>query len=277
MPLQTFKKVGKWDLNKMAPTKRGTSIDFDETDRAILGSPKAVQKIERFFSKTKHNFKFFFLRPTQYDISSFTESGEITKRRLRLYQDLFELSDDDLNEISNSDNSINVLYLGNYGDDKKMLSAWILAHRFGHTFAISGENVWVEFVTYIGDLFEFLIKLYAFDGMLNQRDVSTTDSYIAWNPDLTQDEMRLLINSLGSMKSARENSITRPYEFVYELFTQYLLTGKVTLNDPPNQLSDKLILKDKEKANIGLRNFEKNIGKFIDSILDKSVGKIFLM
>jgi len=39
-----------------------------------------------------------------------------------------------------------------------------------------------------------------------------------------------LFNAIGTQRSSRTGQIRRPYEFLYELFAQYLGTGQITLN-----------------------------------------------
>jgi hypothetical protein len=46
----------------------------------------------------------------------------------------------------------------------------------------------------------------------------------------TPKELSYFYNKIGTMRSARENKITRGGEFHHELFAQYLSTGKITLN-----------------------------------------------
>jgi len=47
-----------------------------------------------------------------------------------------------------------------------------------------------------------------------------------------------LFNRIGTMRSARENKIKRYFEFYYELFAQYLNSGKITFNTVGNQEID---------------------------------------
>jgi hypothetical protein len=49
-------------------------------------------------------------------------------------------------------------------------------------------------------------------------------------------EYNSLFNAIGTQRSSRQNLINRPYEFLYELFAQYLATGKVQLNPLPIRL-----------------------------------------
>ena len=55
------------------------------------------------------------------------------------------------------------------------------------------------------------------------------------NIDLTP-EYNALFNAIGTQRSSRSGEIKRPYEFLYELFAQYLGTGNVTFNPLPDNL-----------------------------------------
>ena len=48
-------------------------------------------------------------------------------------------------------------------------------------------------------------------------------------------EYSALFNAIGTQRSSRAGQIKRPYEFLYELFAQYLGTGKIELNPLPKQ------------------------------------------
>jgi hypothetical protein len=53
--------------------------------------------------------------------------------------------------------------------------------------------------------------------------------------DLTP-EYNALFNAIGTQKSSRSNKIKRPYEFLYEIFAQYLGTGHIKFNPLPANL-----------------------------------------
>jgi hypothetical protein len=52
------------------------------------------------------------------------------------------------------------------------------------------------------------------------------------NPDAAK-IYSALFHSIGTMKSARDGKLPRPFEFLHEIFAQYILTGKVTFNKFP--------------------------------------------
>lgn len=52
---------------------------------------------------------------------------------------------------------------------------------------------------------------------------------------LFQKSMQHCSTRIGTQRSSRTGQITRPYEFLYELFAQYLGTGNVTLKPLPKE------------------------------------------
>ena len=49
-------------------------------------------------------------------------------------------------------------------------------------------------------------------------------------------EYNALFNAIGTQRSSRSGEIRRPYEFLYEIFAQYLGTGAVSFNALPANL-----------------------------------------
>ncbi len=99
----------------------------------------------------------------------------------------------------------------------------------------------------------------------------------------------LFFNQIGSFKSARENKINRYYEFFYEVFAQYLITGSVKFNP----LDKSIIIAnlpfgrkqmahavDDDLVNMWNRDMEiyvSYIESRIINVLEDCVGKTFLM
>ena len=86
-------------------------------------------------------------------------------------------------------------------------------------------------------------------------------------PDLNASAMdkrtKKILNSLGMFRSARENKINRPFEFIFEVFSQFLNNGSIEFNE----MNDRY-------CSFELQNvFESGIVY----ILNKAKGKLFLM
>jgi hypothetical protein len=104
-------------------------------------------------------------------------------------------------------------------------------------------------------------------------------------------EYNALFNAVGTQKSSRSNQIKRPYEFMYELFAQYLKDGKITLNPLPTNLTygrqawgnptkfmniNPKYQDQNERAEIA-QMLANDMGFMFDDVLSSSVGKIYLM
>ena len=126
-------------------------------------------------------------------------------------------------------------------------------------------------------------------GKLPNRNIDFANrSEVKW--DMTP-EYNALFNAIGTQRSSRTGQIRRPYEFLYELFAQYLGTGQVTLNPLPTNLgygrknwgnpSKYLNLKpeyrdDNERADASAM-LANDMKYMFDDVLSNSVGKIFVM
>jgi hypothetical protein len=101
-----------------------------------------------------------------------------------------------------------------------------------------------------------------------------------------------LFNKIGTQRSSRENQITRPYEFLYELFAQFIQTGDVKFNPLPITASYGRKAWGRPTNYIGLKqqyrtpefDREANLNKVreqlirnFNAVLQDAVGKIYLM
>ena len=184
--------------------------------------------------------------------------------------------------------SITVVYVGNKGDAKVMLTPWIMAHRFGHAVQAGvrsqkGWSEWREAEEHFFNKVHDLLKQYY--GKLPRKDdtfrikMSLASEYNA------------LFNALGTQKSSRKGIIRRPYEFMYELLAQYIGTGKITLNPFPDEqgygrkvfgryvqyLKIKPEYRDTDDRIHASEILANDMEINFNNVLASSVGKIFIM
>ena len=107
---------------------------------------------------------------------------------------------------------------------------------------------------------------------------------------LTQ-EYNGLFNAIGTQRSSRTGQIRRPYEFMYEMFAQYLGTGKITLNPFPTNLgygrkvfgnpTKYMNIKPEYRDEADRKNasdiLANDMEMMFNDVLASSVGKIFVM
>ena len=104
-------------------------------------------------------------------------------------------------------------------------------------------------------------------------------------------EYNALFNSIGTQRSSRSNEIKRPYEFLYELFAQYLGTGTITLNplptnlgygrqvwgNPSKYLNLKPEFRDEEVRQYESQGMGDDLTEYFAEVLRSCVGNIYVM
>ena len=272
MALQQYTKLGNFE--KQGP--------FTGVDKRLVPHPKNELKAVKFFEKTPYNFRLFFSNIP--GTGKYAETGEVTPEQL---EKMFGGQAQPV--LDGSEDAITIIFVGNKGAEKVMLTPWMMAHRFGH--AIQAGNygkwsLWGEAETHFFSSVNNMLEQYY--GKLPQRNSFSNRSIIKWD---MSPEYNALFNAIGTQRSSRTSQIKRPYEFLYELFAQYLGTGQVVLNPLPTNLgygrqnwgnpSKYLNLKpeyndeyDRIEATTLLAN---DMEDMFDNVLSNSVGKIFVM
>jgi hypothetical protein len=271
-PLQSYDTMG--DFNKPGP--------FKGPDKKLVPHPTNILKTQRFLEKTPYDFRLFFSNIS--GTGKYSEYGPADAAKL---QEIF--GDEQAQKIiAGSEDAITVVFVGNAGDAKVPMTPWIMAHRFGHAIQAgvrknTGWSTWKEaekhFFNQVNSmLYEYYNKGRAYGGSGSMKS------------DLTP-EYNALFNAIGTQRSSRNNEIKRPYEFLYEIFAQYLGTGKVTFKPLPGNLgygrkvwgnpSQYLNMKPEYKNNEDAREAAEILGRdmeyMFDDVLSSSVGKIFVM
>lgn len=212
MPITSFNTRGDWSRD--AKRKYG----FNSQDAGIIGNEKAVEKIKKMWSNSKEEFDLYFVR--EKNSWKFLQEGEVTpewvKENLKF-------------EINPRPEAISVIYTNNTAGDKVPMTAWTIAHRFGH-------------VIYREKMFNNIIELFRkellhlFNEFYN-KNVFTSIYHYDNNQYAEREKiLKALVNSIGTMKSARNGEVRNFVEFIFEIIAQYLLTGSIKFNPLPNFL-----------------------------------------
>ena len=275
MALQQFTPMG--DFNKPGP--------FKGVDKRLVPHPTNQLKTAKFFEQTPYDFRLFFSNIP--GTGKYSETGPVNAQQL---QQMF--GDEMANQIiDGSEDAITVVFVGNSGDSKVMMTPWIMAHRFGHAIQAggrrnSGWSAWGEAEKHFFSSVNIMLEEYY--GKQSSSRMGVTPASMRF--DLTP-EYNALFNAIGTQRSSRSGQIKRPYEFLYEIFAQYLGTGQVTFNPLPSNLgygrknwgnpSKYMNLKpefrddnDRQQASEILANDMKYM---FDDVLSSSVGQIFVM
>ena len=102
-------------------------------------------------------------------------------------------------------------------------------------------------------------------------------------------EYAALFNAIGTQRSSRTGQIKRPYEFLYELFAQYLGTGKIELNPLPKQQaygrkvfgrssqSMRMVPGAEEESKYTTEVLARDMELMFNDVLSELVGKVLVM
>lgn len=284
------KDVAEDTVDEMALASYKTLGDFDKpggfrgVDKRLVPHPKSELKAAKFFERTPYDFRLFFANKP--GLSRYQEYGPMTPDQI-----VQVFGEEDAKKIlDNHDDAITVVYVSNRGDQKVMMTPWIMAHRFGHAIRAGASrdkwSAWQEteklfFSTVNRLLDEYYGKV---GSVLNFRKADQP------NFNLTP-EYNALFNAIGTQRSSRSGQIRRPYEFMYELFAQYLGTGTITLNPLPTNLgygrkvfgnpSKYLNIKSEFRDETELRQASEMLARdmelMFNDVLGNSVGQVYVM
>ena len=215
-PLADYQPLG--DFNKPGP--------FRATDKKLVTHPTNQLKAAKFFEKTPYDFRLFFSNIP--GTGKYSEYGKMDPHQLR---DIFGDNTDTI--LNGHEDAITIVFVGNSGADKVMLTPWMMAHRIGHAIQAnvrrgqSNGGTWRAAEDHFFGAVNNIIADYYGKKVTNQFGNKVNNALSA--------EYNALFNAVGTQRSSRQGQITRPYEFLYELFAQYLGTGNVTLKPLPKQ------------------------------------------
>ena len=257
-PVTDYQTLG--DFNKPG------SFTTTKYDPAIVKSPKAQQKVYNFFEKSPYNFRLYPLNIP--GAGKFMETG-------RVKLDWLEKNLPQAAEIVKKNppnDEIIVFYTNNVGANKVPFTPWIMAHRMGHAFR-PNNYAWGQFAEYWTDQMIQLLDGYYGAHVFRMED----PRYIA------------LQNALGTMKSARDRKLSRPYEFLYELLAQYINTGEIKFNPLPKVLgygkivygkhtqAIRLLPTDDAENKSHMEMLERDVAYHLETVLGEAQNKIFVM
>jgi len=278
MALSTYKTIG--DFDKPGP--------FTGADKKLVPHAKNIEKATKFFEQTPYDFRLFFSNIP--GTGKYGEYGPMTPDQIRK---IFGADAEEI--IQGSEDAITVVYVGNRGEAKVMLTPWVMAHRLGHAIQAGARgtrtgHVWTAaekhfFTTVNSTLAEHYGKVdrgsssYLGRPKAEQANINLTPEYNA------------LFNAIGTQRSSRSGQILRPYEFLYEIFAQYLGTGRITFNpfpanltygrkafgNPTKFMNIKPEYRDEFSRKEAADRLAYDMELMFDSVLAGSVGKILVM
>jgi hypothetical protein len=262
---------------------------FKPVDKKLIQHPVNKTKAIKFFEKTPYNFRLFF--NDNPGLRKYREQGPKSPEEI---QQIF--GDDSEQILQNSENAITVVFIGNYGSDQVMMTPWIMAHRFGHAIQAGNRytgsynnkvntDPWSMAESYFFKYINTALEQY-------YNKAATTSGYGSSNVNWSlSPEYNALFNAIGTQRSSREKQIKRPYEFLYELFAQYLKDGTITLNPFPRSLgygrqawgrpTKYMGIKQEYSDDLSRESISDevaaNLSNLFYKVLKNSVGKVYVM
>lgn len=265
-PIDNISLVGDWDRN---------SSFRSPADRGILQSPKGIEKIKRLWQNTSNDFNMYMVNSPE--ANRYTEIGRVSVKWLE------ENMPKTYPFLQLRDDQINVIFTNNKAAQRHPMTAWIIAHRLGHAFwsfdsKLNGyQDARGQMLFYIGQLAgQYTTR------SLGPRYETGRASYVE-DPD----HLRLflaLYHEIGTMKSARDRKIRNEFEFLHELFAQYIITGSLTFKPLPDAIKVGRTMfhfkgteVDRDYYNGILEDLAMTLGDYFQQALDASVGSIYVM
>lgn len=280
-PIEDMNFIGDWDRNS----------SYREKDRKLLTNPKAQSKIIQKWEKTIVPFNIYFVNSPE--ANRHNEIGPVTENWLEMNMP------ETYSQIKINDDAVNIIYNSNKGSPKAPMTAWIMAHRFGHTMFCRGKNDnwkadWrvVESFTHARNIIlqtasEILEKAYGITGLPD------SERSLEINGGRRGKEDKILtgfFREIGTMRSARTRELVNELEFTLELLSQYMITGKINFKPVPNRFrySKKMngyipayaVLKNsenREEYNEMLSDLANDLEETFRHALYESVGNILVM
>ena len=271
MALKQFTPMG--DFDKPGP--------FKGVDKRLVPHPTNQLK-------TPYDFRLFFSNIP--GTGKYSETGPVTPHQL---QQMFGEQAQPI--IDGSEDAITVVFVGNSGDSKVMMTPWIMAHRFGHAIQSGvrksgGWSTWAEAEKHFFTSVNTMLAEYYGKADRGASSYMGRPKTEQMNPSLSP-EYNALFNAIGTQRSSRSGEIKRPYEFLYELFAQYLGTGNVTFNplpgnlgygrkvfgNPTKYMNIKPEYRDESERQEATQTLANDMHYMFDDVLSSSVGQIFVM
>lgn len=261
-PISDFHHIG--DFNKSSSFR-------NLPDRKLLTNPKAIEKIKSQWRFPSYSI-FNIILVNHPDGSKHTEVGQVDHNWLETNMPRISDQLDDALD----DEKVNIIYTNNNGAERKPMTGWIMAHRFGHALQATRNQDSSTFLfgeawrTFESRTSELLSDFY---------NISPGPKYRTIGQNVNG-----FLRIVGTFRSARMKEITRPYEFVHEAFAQYMFTGTVKFNDIPRSFkyghstyrfngSDQ----DYDYMNMSYREMGESMADYFDGAIGACTGKIFVM
>lgn len=280
--LGDYQLVGNWGDKEKSHGFRHAA------DRKMLQNPTAIRLTHQKFGRTDHNLNFYFVNlpgAAKHAEHGFMEPEQIAQSMPKAWPEIAARAQE-----ADHENAINVIFVGNTGFQRMNMTPWIMAHRIGHALQSSERGnlgygggytgPWSEYEQDASDFFAQILNG-VYDMNIRPREVFMgrgNDKLIA-----------KFFEAIGGMRSARKGQLGgRPYEFLYEMFAQHVLTGALKFRELPQSFGVRggpfYRIKDEESqdaADMWNRSLNSDVGDHLSSRIDNTLynaeGKFLVM
>lgn len=272
MPISNAQLVGNW---KNWPVGKQQDQNYDKASFNILTNDPDFEKLKTKFSKTNQNFDVYFIK--NRGMRDHIEVGEVSED----YLSNFNVNLPPINK-----SNITILFTNNRAAERMPLTPWTIAHRMGHAF--NRLPTYQKFRKQVeNDFNELLETIYGKQRPSTWGSVKQSSDH--------QSFIRQLMQSFGSMRSAREGELFREGEFLHELLAQYIIEGNIKFREEiPRQLIIRYawgnptydgstyskIHQDESMMDYIIEKLRSNADYYnylCEQVLNECVGKIFVM
>ncbi len=273
-PLGDYELVGNWGDKEKSHGFRHAP------DRKMLQNPTAVKLARKKFGKTEHNLNFYFVNlpgAAKHSETGFMEPDAIAQAMPKAWPAIAQRA-----EQADHENSINVLFVGNTGFQRMNMTPWIMAHRIGHALQASERGMgrggyWKEYEEDASNFFADILQ------NVYDMNIRPNDVFMGGRNDKL---MAKFFEAIGGMRSARKGALGgRPYEFLYEMFAQHVITGKLSFRELPQSFGMRggpfYRIQDEDTAAMWNRSLNDEVGDHIGARIDNTLyngeGKFLVM
>jgi hypothetical protein len=253
--------------------KRSSSFT-DKRDRRLVTSETSVKRLKNLFEKTTEDFYFYMVNTKE--ARDHTEIGFVDNEWLEKNMPAVAP------HIEDHDDGITVIYTNNKGAEKIPMTPWIVAHRMAHAFSRyerSFNRMNLRHIT------EYSTAEEAINGIT--KDILRNN--YGYHGEMRDAGLlrKKFFEEIGTFRSARKKKLRADFEFLNELFAQYLITGEVEFNPLPKKIvmskawghdAEAYYLRgDVEGAQSMLDMLSRDFEYYVESMLSQAIGKKFVM
>lgn len=272
-PVKDLEALGRWDR---------PGGFRSPADKRLATNPAVQDRVRNFFSRSPYDFRLYPINVPGG--SRLLETGEVES--MEWLEKNLPLAARTLEQQPVQDDEIVIFYTNNTGDQRVPFTPWMMAHRMGHAFRASVRNSGIQAA--FNEIHEKIQNTVL--GVLN--------SHYPGNPlqgrqpgnfyiFVSQPIIPAFFAHIGTMRSARSvNKYERGYEFIYELFAQWINSGHIKFNPLPSTIEYRSgnVRRKYDDNSRGLADWNgefkllaETLENYFDSILSSAQGQVYVM